>query len=462
VSNSVQSYQRWVNNLPEERDAGLPLGRRLLTSRWTWIFLVATIVYTLCLVLFVRAMMADVEVPGGVMQGINWSAIKQSAGLAAPTVVFWILVFVFADRFRPQRPLLWYLALGWGASAAVVISSEINTWAAMQLNVSGDGNPAAAARPAVFIAPFVEEAAKATVLFLMALLVRYRLVSKVSMVALGGLSAAGFAFTENILYYSQVIVYASQTIEVGDAQAALEQTVVLRGFFTCFGHPLFTVMTAIGLAIALRTRSKVVRILAPLAGYLLAAFGHMLFNSQASQEMGPGLLLLYFGVALPLVISVTIYVVRQILAQGRLIYYRLGDYVRVGWLSPTDPEVFSRFRTRFYAGFIALSKGWSTWLATVGLQYAMTELAYLRDAETSGIVDAAAGARAEEILLRVRELRPLAISDPRGMRINWPRLRLPGRRKTATIGDDLSAQITTTGGSAGYSAVDPKWGPPQG
>jgi RsiW-degrading membrane proteinase PrsW (M82 family) len=413
-------------------------------------------------VLFVRAMMADVEVPGGVMEGINLSAIRQSAGLAAPTVIFWILVFVFADRFRPQRPLLWYLALGWGATVAVVISSEINTWAATQLNVSGDGNPAAAARPAVFIAPFVEEAAKATVLFLLALLVRYRLVSKVSLVALGGLSAAGIAFTENILYYSQVIVYASQTIEVGDAQAALDQTVMLRGFFTCFGHPLFTIMTAMGLAIGLRARSKVVRILAPVAGYLFAAFGHMLFNSQASQEMGPGLLLLYFGVALPLVISVTVYVVRQILAQGRLIYYRLSDYVRVGWLNESDPEVFSRFRTRFCAGFIALSKGWSTWMATIGLQYAMTELAYLRDAESTGIIDAAAGARAEEILLKIRELRPTAISDPRGMRINWPRIRLPRRRKPQINSDEWSAQMTTSGGSAGYSAVDPTWGPPQG
>ena len=46
------------------------------------------------------------------------------------------------------------------------------------------------------MAPFVEEAAKATVLFLIAILARYRLTSQVSLIALAGLSGVGFAFTE--------------------------------------------------------------------------------------------------------------------------------------------------------------------------------------------------------------------------------------------------------------------------
>ena len=44
---------------------------------------------------------------------------------------------------------------------------------------------------------------------------------------------------------------------------------------TFFGHPLFTAMTGIGLAVALRSKSKIVRIVAPLAGFCAAAFLHM-------------------------------------------------------------------------------------------------------------------------------------------------------------------------------------------
>jgi RsiW-degrading membrane proteinase PrsW (M82 family) len=459
VSNPVQ-YARLVNNLPHEPQ-NQPLAKRILTSKWTWVLLAAVVIYTLCLFYFLSMMMADVEVSGGVIPGINATSMRRAALAATPTLGFWVLIFLIVDRFRPQRPLLWFLALGWGATVAVIVSAEINTWAAGHLNIYGDGDPATQARAAVFVAPFVEEAAKATVLFLLAILVRYRLVSRVSLVSLAGLSAAGFAFTENILYYARVMVYSTRTIDVGDVEAAISDIVWLRGFWTCFGHPLFTMMTGIGVAIAIRAKSKVVRIMAPLAGYLIAAGLHMLFNSQASMLQYPEVLFIYFGVAVPFVIAVGIYTFRQVLAQGRLIRSRLTDYVRMGWLAESDPVVFSRFRTRCSAGFIALTKGWSVWLATIELQGAMTELAYLRDAESNGIVDESANVRAEELLWKIRRLRPNAISNPRGMRVSWPKLRLRKRALT-TKSSNWPKDIAGNGSIAGYSAVDPKWGPPQG
>ena len=175
----------------------------------------------------------------------------------------WLALYVLLDRFRPQRPLFWWLALGWGASIATAASLVVNTWAAQEMNIGGSQNdPATGARAAVFVAPFVEEAAKASVLFLIALAHRYRLVSVVSGAVLAGLSAAGFAFVENILYYARAIVYSSQQIGVGDPDAAIRQIVLLRGVLTAFGHPLFTTMTGIGVIVAVRTHSKVVRVLA--------------------------------------------------------------------------------------------------------------------------------------------------------------------------------------------------------
>jgi hypothetical protein len=296
------------------------------------------------------------------------------------------------------------------------------------------------------------------------------LVSKVSLVVMGGLSAAGFAFTENIIYYARAIVYSSQTIEVGDAEQAIVELVWLRGFWTAFGHPLFTMMTAVGVAVALRTRSKVVRVLAPIAGFGLAALLHMVFNSQASLSQGNAQLWMYWGVAIPLVLSAVVWMVRQVLAQGKLLRTRLDDYVRMGWLRPADPHLMGRLRTRWHARAVAITRGWRCFLATRELQRTLTELAYLRDAEVRGLVDQTGGARAHELIGRARDARSTAIDDPRGLKLNLPRLRRrqqldfppPAYPGPAGLGGSWPAPTGTPVGSPRYSAVDPKWGPPTG
>lgn len=458
------------NNLPAPQPTGLPLPQRVLRSPWTWVTVVMALVYVAALVSQYVMMTQDIEVTGGVIPGLNRTAIRDAAWLAAPTLAFWTVVFIWTDRYRPQRLLVWFLTLGWGAAVATWLSLHINTWAAQHLAVAGNGDPAASARAAIFVAPFVEEAAKATVLFWIAILVRYRIVSKISAIVMAGLSAAGFAFTENIIYYARVIVYSSQTIDVGDAEAALTEIVWLRGFWTSFGHPLFTMLTGIGLAVALRTRSKVVRVLAPLVGFGAAAFLHMVFNSQASLAGEAQRLLIYFVVALPMVLSGVVYVARQVGREGRLIRERLADYTRMGWLPASDPVVFARQRTRWWAALVALTRGWTVFLATLRLQRALTELAYLRDAEVRGIVDDAARHRAKELLAEAASLRGLAIDDPRGLKPILPRFRRPALQAypppshpgPAGLGGNWPAPTGPPVGSASYSPVNPTWGPPTG
>lgn len=461
---------RALNNIPMPPRPPEPIPRRILRSPWTWVTVVMTLVFIAALTSQYLTITSDVEVTDGVIPGINRSAIRDAAWLAVPTLAFWTIVFIWADRYRPQRALVWYLTLGWGASVATWLSLHINTWAAQQLAITGNGDPASGARAAIFVAPFVEEAAKATILFGFAILVRYRIVSRLSVIVMAGLAGAGFAFTENIIYYARVIVYSSETIEVGDADAALTEIVWLRGFWTCFGHPLFTMMTGIGLAVALRTRSKVVRVLAPLVGFGTAAFLHMLFNSQATLASETQRLLLYFMIAVPMVVTATIYVVRQILGEGRLIRARLTDFALMGWLTHDDALVFSRQRLRWWAAMVALTRGGSVFLATLRLQRVLTELAYLRDAEVRGIVDDAARERARELLAEARQLRGTAIGDPRGLRLSLPRLwrRLPSdypppvHPGPAGLGGNWPSPSGAPVGSHTYSAVDPKWGPPGG
>lgn len=476
TSDHLALRERRANGIPVEQDTShLHWAQRFVRSPWLWVTLGMTLIYAACLWWMYSISVADQPIEGGVIPGLNASAIRRSAQLALPTLAAWVVVFLALDRYRPMRPVLWWLALGWGGAVATAASMLINTWASQEMAMVGSGDPTQGARVAVFVAPFVEEATKATILFGIAIALRYRLVTTIQAVALGGLSGAGFAFTENILYYSRVIVYASTTIETGDPEEALAEIVLLRGLKTAFGHPLFTVLATIGLIIALRSASKVVRVMAPLVGYLVASLAHMIFNFLASTGMDPNFMAIFGWI---LVLTIVIRLVRQVLGEGRRHRDRLGDYVLMGWLPPEAPERFARQRTRWASALISLSYGWRAFLATLRLQRTATELVHLRDSAVRGHVDAAGVVRERELLERMHELSAVAITDPKTQKFQLPQppaflKRLLRRRRPQPVdptwgppGSSPGKVPATTGstpvGSPQYSPVDPRWGPPKG
>ena len=431
---------RQLSGLPRVVDHSQPLAKRLLKSPWTWILLLLFVAYAYALVDMYLLLHEDQQQGDITIPGVTMRMVKRAAGYAWPTALVWSLIFMALDRFRPQRLLWWVVAFGWGACISTWASLYINTWAGELLMVTGGGDPGAGSRPAVFVAPFVEEAAKATILFALAVLVRYRIVSILQSVALAGLSAIGFAFTENIVYYLRAITYSSVVIQTGDAEAAIQSLVRTRGLYTSFGHPLFTTMTGVGLAVGLRSRSKLVRIIAPVTGFCLAALGHMAFNGTASVVGDRRQLMIMYFIALGLVLSVAGFLLGNVFKEGVRIRARLTDFVRMGWLSPRDPIVFSSVRRRFWIALVALTRGPGTFLATQRMLRSMTELAYLRDSMTRGLIDASGTERAKELILQLDGLRPLAISDTVGARIELPRF---WRRPALSP-----------------APVDARWGPP--
>ena len=189
--------------------------------------------------------------------------------------------------------------------------------------------------------------------------------------------------------------------------------------------------------------------------------------------------MIYLFVALPLVIGLIVFVVRQLFREGRLIRERLIDYVRVGWLPEGDPPALSRLRTRLRALWHAVFTGPDAFLDTIRMQRAATELAYLRDAMTRGLVDDAgldAGearcwprsgtvrgraivqpeGRAPYPSLRAGRpagapaYAPPSYPGPAGLGGNYPRRPPPTRPVRAPLGQTATQ----------YSEVDPTWKPP--
>jgi RsiW-degrading membrane proteinase PrsW (M82 family) len=433
----------------------------LLTAQWTWIGLAWLALTVSCLVVLGQSVMADVTTSDGtVTPGLNWDALRLCAGLAWPTLLFWLACFVLVDRFRPQRPLIWAAAVCWGLAVAVTGSYFINSWVGAQMAVIDETSGVSAIRVAVFVAPFVEEGTKACGIFLIAWLDRSRFTSRVSGAVIGGLIGAGFAFTENIIYYARVVVYGSYTAGAGDVMAYLGELVWQRGVLTCFGHPLFTMMTGVAVGFALTSRSKMVRVIAPLAGYLLAAFLHMFFNLWASvlgeEQLTPALFIMVWMV----VASVAWRLVMSSLAQSRTISRRLGDYVIMGWLPADFTGSFSTLRRRGWTLAISLWHGHP--ILTWRLQVAVTRLAMLREAITRGTVDDGADRFESQSLERIIALvQAGALVSGRGLRPYWPWRNWhwtwleTRRRRRAVLQSPGASQA-----SMKYSAVSPTWGPP--
>ncbi|MCL2783161.1 MAG: PrsW family intramembrane metalloprotease, partial [Propionibacteriaceae bacterium] len=356
------------------------------------------------------------------------------------------------DRWRPSTPSMKLFALLWGACAATFFAIIINSWMSTLLAGSPSGPDMAGNAAAVFVAPFVEEACKATVLFLLVMAMRRRMCSVLQMIGLSGLAAAGFAFTENIIYYVRLYCEASLTPGI-DATAYLHQMVLLRGVYTSFGHPLFTMMTAFGLIIGLRQRSKLVRIICPLTGYLVAALLHMCFNGLAS-FLDDYTVLVRMGVMV--IIFVIVWLFGQFMAQRRIIAWRLDDYVRMGWLRDRDPVVYSAAMTRLKLTVAGWLRGWRIGKATVRLMSDVTELAYLRHGLVTGTVDAGVVGREHELVVDAKALRGIAIDEVVGLRV-VPRYRGPAAWHTFKAWRARRARQVV---AAPWGAPTSSWGAP--
>ena len=222
------------------------------------------------------------------------------------------------------------------------------------------------------------------------------------------------------MYYARADNYARVTASAGDPKQAVMELVLLRGVYASFGHPLFTSMTGIGLALGLRSRSRLVRIFAPTTGFVMAVVGHMLFNGFSSVLPMTALKKLWF-VALGIVASVVVFMVIRTVREGRMIRHRLEDYVKAGWLPNSDAETLSVLRRRQWAALVALSQGPRRWWHTLEFLRVGTDLAYLRDAIVRGLDDDP-GPHQIQLINRMNVLRPMAVTVAQGAKLSKPRL----------------------------------------
>ncbi|UFU04771.1 PrsW family intramembrane metalloprotease [Ruania halotolerans] len=319
-----------------------------------------------------------VSIVGGLAMLVAIGYIAIATGLGNTSIGF-VLALVpltivllgvrWLDRWDPEPATMLVMALLWGAGVAVLSALVINTTAIMRIYESTQDPTLAETYGAVIVAPISEELVKGLGVLLIFLLRRNHLDGPVDGVVYAATIAAGFAFTENILYFSQ------------NAELVAE-VFVLRGLVSPFAHALFT--SCIGLAIGLAARSprKVMIVLAFPIGLLGAIVLHALWNGSAS--LSGNFFAVYLLVQMPLFLGTVglLFWLRHL--EARVIRSRLGEYAAAGWFAPHEVDMLASLRLRSQAKTWAAAYGERAKAATVSFQRDATTLAYRRQKVRSG------------------------------------------------------------------------------
>ncbi|UUU32838.1 PrsW family intramembrane metalloprotease [Streptomyces sp. CA-210063] len=267
-------------------------------------------------------------------------------GLAVLPVPLLMSAFRWLDRVEPGPWKNLVFAFAWGACAAALIAIVANSFATRWIATATADPSHADALGATVIAPVVEESAKAAAVLLVFLFRRRDFTGIVDGVVIAGVTATGFAFTENILYLGTA--FGTDQLSGGSGLASVTAaTFFVRVIMSPFAHPLFTVLTGIGFGVAAFSaeRQRVRRVVVPVGGLLLAMGMHAVWNGSAT--FGEyGFFAVYAAFMVPAFGLLTWLVIWARQRELRKVREELPAYAAAGWLTPPEPYVLGSMRAR--------------------------------------------------------------------------------------------------------------------
>ncbi|MFI8188285.1 PrsW family intramembrane metalloprotease [Streptomyces sp. NPDC085946] len=267
-------------------------------------------------------------------------------GLAVLPVPLLVAAFRWLDRVEPGPWHHLVFSFAWGACAAALIAIVANSFATRWIATATADPSGADTLGATVIAPVVEESAKAAAVLLVFLFRRRDFTGILDGVVIAGVTATGFAFTENILYLGTAFGTDQLTGDRGIASVTAA-TFFVRIVMSPFAHPLFTVLTGLGFGVSALAaqRQRVRRLLFPLSGLLLAMGLHALWNG--SSTLGEyGFFAVYATFMVPTFAVLTWLVIWTRQRELRTVREELPAYAVTGWLTPAEPFALGSMRAR--------------------------------------------------------------------------------------------------------------------
>ncbi len=259
-----------------------------------------------------------------------------------------VACYLWLDRYEPEPVRLLALAFAWGALVATGAALVLQT--AESIFSSSD-----VAWSAVVVAPLTEEGAKGIFVLLLLWSRRHVIDGIVDGLVYAGLVGIGFAFTENILYFAGAYAGGPDLGPGGFGSASA--LFVLRGIFSPFAHPLFTSAIGIGVGVMVSTRNPVLRVVAPVAGYLVAVGLHAGWNVSAFIDNGQYFLLTYLFAMVPGFFVLVGLAIWFRVREGGLLSRAMDDLARRGYVHPDEVPWLVRLPARRTARANAAMRG---------------------------------------------------------------------------------------------------------
>ncbi|CAA9398654.1 MAG: putative membrane protein [uncultured Nocardioides sp.] len=324
-----------------------------------------------------------------------------AALLAAVPVGPLIGCFMWLDRYEPEPRSLLLAGLLWGAFVA--------TAAALVFQGIGVAGGASERDSLSVVAPFTEEVTKGAFLVLLLWWRRHELDGVLDGIVYAGMVGIGFAFTENILYLAAAYG-GTDGLGSGGAEA-LTGVFVVRCLISPFAHPLFTAFIGIGVGLAISSRTAAVRLVAPLAGLVVAVLLHGTWNASTLDGNG-SFFLVYGALMLPAFLMVLAFAIYRRRSERGLLAAALQDAAARGLLPATDIPWLVDLRARRHARLWARQRGGVQGeRAMREYQAAAIELAYLHHRYLRGTAPSDFAERGREHVGVLQTIRPF-ISFP--------------------------------------------------
>ncbi|MFN7035784.1 MAG: PrsW family intramembrane metalloprotease [Bellilinea sp.] len=240
----------------------------------------------------------------------------------APMLVFALLVY-WLDRFEKEPRHLLGGAFVWGAVVAAGFAFFINTLLGTGIFILTGSELIAQQTTGSVIAPLIEEILKGMAVLIVFYFYRKEFDSVLDGIVYAGITALGFAATENTYY-----IYNYGFLESG--YPGLFTLVFIRVILVGWQHPFYTAFFGIGLALARLSSNWFQRLLFPITGLVASILLHSIHNTIPA--LIPGVAGIVVGTVFDWTgwIGLSIFILYVIYHEKKLIQSELREEVQLG------------------------------------------------------------------------------------------------------------------------------------
>lgn len=251
-----------------------------------------------------------------------------------PLVIVLVGVWL-VDRWEPEPKLALLFAFFWGAGvsvgAALLFDFAVQT---LQSAIGARSSDTADVIAAVVQAPIVEESAKGIGVLLVLWIFRRHFDGPIDGIVYAAMVAAGFAFVENIQYFSV------QVVDQAYGGESVAGVFLVRALMAPFGHIIYTSCIGFALGLAARRTGPYGAIGYFFVGLIPAMLLHALWNG-ALVVVGDSFVLYYVLVQVPIFLACVALVILLRFFERRVTRRRLTEYAAAGWFDPAEVALLS-------------------------------------------------------------------------------------------------------------------------